>query len=118
MTPVHDIAVTDSDVVIATHGRSFYVLDDVAVLRQLTPAMSSQAPVHLFTPQDAVRSVSRGVSIDYYLKDAASKVTLDILGADGQLDSVVHGRGRGEDRRRRRRRRRRRTKGRARRSPR
>ena len=52
VTPVHDIAVTDNDVIIATHGRSFYVLDDVAVLRQLTPQVAQEA-VHLFTPQDA-----------------------------------------------------------------
>jgi photosystem II stability/assembly factor-like uncharacterized protein len=84
VTPVHDIAVTDTDVVIATHGRSFYVLDDVAVLRQLTPA-AADAPVVLFTPNDAVRSVSRGVSIDYYLKEAASKVTLEVLDAAGQV---------------------------------
>jgi photosystem II stability/assembly factor-like uncharacterized protein len=83
VTPVHDIAVTENDVVIATHGRSFYVLDDVAVLRQLTPAIA-QAPAHLFVPQDATRSVSRGVSIDYYLKDPASKVTIEVLDANGQ----------------------------------
>jgi photosystem II stability/assembly factor-like uncharacterized protein len=84
VTPVHDIAVTANDVVIATHGRSFYVLDDVAMLRQLTPGVS-QEPVHLFAPQDAVRSVSRGVSIDYYLKDAASKVTIEVVDASGRV---------------------------------
>jgi photosystem II stability/assembly factor-like uncharacterized protein len=84
VTPVHDIAVTENDVVVATHGRSFYVLDDVGVLRQLTPDVA-QAPVHLFAPQDAVRSVSRGVSIDYYLAGAASKVTVDVLDANGQV---------------------------------
>ncbi len=84
VTPVHDIAVTGSDVILATHGRSFYVLDDVAVLRQLTPAVAKE-PVHLFTPQDGVRSVSRGVSIDYYLASAASRVTIDLLNAKGEL---------------------------------
>jgi photosystem II stability/assembly factor-like uncharacterized protein len=84
VTPVHDIAVTDNDVIIATHGRSFYVLDDVAVLRQLTPQVAQEA-VHLFTPQDAVRSVSRGASIDYYLAGAASKVSIDVLDAKGDL---------------------------------
>lgn len=84
VTPVHDIAVTETDVVVATHGRSFFVLDDVAVLRQLTPQAAADA-VHLFTPQDAVRSVSRGVTIDYYLKEAASKVTVEVLDVSGQL---------------------------------
>ncbi len=84
VTPVHDIAVTDNDVILATHGRSFYVLDDVAVLRQLTPAVAQEA-VHLFTPQDGVCSVSRGVSIDYYLASAASKVTIEVLDAKGEM---------------------------------
>jgi photosystem II stability/assembly factor-like uncharacterized protein len=83
VTPVHDIAVAGSDVILATHGRSFYVLDDVAVLRQLTPQVA-QETVHLFTPQDGVRSVSRGVSIDYYLASAAAKVTIDVLDATGE----------------------------------
>ena len=83
VTPVHDIAVAGNDVVIATHGRSFYVLDDVAVLRQLTPQVAQQ-PVHLFVPAAAVRSLDRGVNIDYYLAKPASKVTIDILDAQGK----------------------------------
>jgi photosystem II stability/assembly factor-like uncharacterized protein len=84
VTPVHDITVAGNDVILATHGRSFYVLDDVAVLRQLTPQVA-QEPIHLFTPQDGVRSVSRGVTIDYYLASAAAKVTIDVLDAKGEL---------------------------------
>ncbi len=82
VTPVHDVAVKDNDVVIATHGRSFYVLEGVGVLRQLTPAVA-QSDVYLFDPPDAVRSVSRGVTVDYYLKQPADKVTIDILDAQG-----------------------------------
>jgi photosystem II stability/assembly factor-like uncharacterized protein len=84
VTPVHDIAVTENDIVLATHGRSFYLLERIGVLRQLTPAVA-QASGHLFTPQDAVRSVNRGVAVDYYLKQAAEKVTIDILDGDGRL---------------------------------
>ena len=40
VTPVHDIAATSTDIVLATHGRSFYVLDTIGVLRQLTPAVA------------------------------------------------------------------------------
>jgi photosystem II stability/assembly factor-like uncharacterized protein len=87
VTPVHDIAVTENDVVIATHGRSFYVLDDVAVLRQLTREIAAAGAAFLFAPQGAVRSVSRGVSIDYYLGEAAAKsttkITIEILDAGG-----------------------------------
>ncbi len=82
VTPVHDIAVTADDIVVATHGRSFYVLDGVTVLRQAT-AEIAQEPVHLFAPSDATRSVSRGLIIDYYLKQAAAKVTLEIKDASG-----------------------------------
>ena len=84
VTPVHDITIKDNDLVIATHGRSFYVLENIGVLRQLTDAVA-QSGVHLFQPSDAMRSISRGVTIDYYLKQAADKVTIDILDAQGAL---------------------------------
>jgi photosystem II stability/assembly factor-like uncharacterized protein len=84
VTPVHDIAIKDNDLVIATHGRSFYVLDNIGVLRQLTPAVATSA-AYLFRPADAMRSVSRGVAIDYYLKQAADKVTIDIFDAKGDI---------------------------------
>jgi hypothetical protein len=68
---------------IGTHGRSFYVLDNISVLRQLTREMTNE-PVVLFRPADATRSVSRGVAIDYYLKAAADKITIEFLGPDGR----------------------------------
>ncbi len=84
VTPVHDIAIKDNDAVIATHGRSFYVLDNISVLRQLDASIIGST-VHLFTPPDATRSVSRGVTIDYYLKSDADKVTIDILDPQGKV---------------------------------
>ncbi len=84
VTPVHGIEVKDNDLVIGTHGRSFYILDNISVLRQADPAMTTE-PLVLFDPADAVRSVSRGVFIDYYLKDAADKVTIEILDPKGKL---------------------------------
>jgi photosystem II stability/assembly factor-like uncharacterized protein len=84
VTPVHDIALAGNDLVIATHGRSLYVMDDVAVLRQLTPAVQL-ASARLFTPEPATRSVSRGVSIDYYLQLAPAGVTVDILDPQGAV---------------------------------
>jgi photosystem II stability/assembly factor-like uncharacterized protein len=87
VTSVQDIAVKGDDVIIATHGRSFYLLENISVLRQLTPklAAAEPPPVYLFTPADAMRSVSRGVSIDYYLAQPAEKVTIDILDGQGKL---------------------------------
>jgi hypothetical protein len=82
LVSVHDIAVKDNDVLIATHGRSFYILENISVLRQLSPE-AVQSDVHMFQPPEALRSVSRGVVIDYYLKQAADKVTIEILDGRG-----------------------------------
>uniref|UniRef100_UPI0025A14D40 hypothetical protein n=1 Tax=Klebsiella pneumoniae TaxID=573 RepID=UPI0025A14D40 len=72
------------DLVIATHGRSFYVLDHIGLLRQAKPD-TTNAPLTLFTPADAMRSVSRGLTIDYFLKDAADPVTIEILDGKGDV---------------------------------
>jgi hypothetical protein len=84
VTPIHDIAVKDHDVVVGTHGRSFHVLDNISVLRQLNPTVAGSA-VHLFEPAAATRSVSRGAAIDYYLKGDAEQVTVEILDGQGQM---------------------------------
>ncbi|HWK90541.1 MAG TPA: hypothetical protein VNP72_11200, partial [Longimicrobium sp.] len=83
-TQVPDLVVKDNDVVIATHGRGFYVLDDVAPLRQLTPAARG-ADVHLFDPSDVVRAVDPGVAVYYTLRQPARSVTLDFLDAQGRV---------------------------------
>jgi photosystem II stability/assembly factor-like uncharacterized protein len=57
--PVADLAVKDGDLAIATHGRSFWVLDDLSPLRQLTPEIA-KASRYLFAPRPAVRLLSRG----------------------------------------------------------
>jgi hypothetical protein len=90
VTPVHGIVSTDNDLVIGTHGRSFYILDNAAILRQFTPAVAG-ATVHLFDPPAAVRGISRGVSIDYLLKSAAEKVTIEILDAQGSVVNTYSG---------------------------
>jgi photosystem II stability/assembly factor-like uncharacterized protein len=83
VTPVHGVLVKGDDLVIGTHGRGFYVMDNINVLRQIARNTTDDAVV-LFKPADAMRSVSRGVAIDYYLKQAADKVTLEILDAQGK----------------------------------
>ncbi|MEX1127263.1 MAG: hypothetical protein WEB50_01725 [Vicinamibacterales bacterium] len=90
VTPVHGIQVKDNDLVIGTHGRSFYVLDNISVLRQASAAMTNDALV-LFDPADAVRSVSRGVMIDYYLAKPADKVTIEILDPGGAVIRTYDG---------------------------
>ncbi|MFN2563521.1 MAG: WD40/YVTN/BNR-like repeat-containing protein, partial [Gemmatimonadaceae bacterium] len=52
--PIHDLAVKEGDLVAGTHGRSFWILDDLSALRQMTdPALAGDA--HLFKPRDAYR---------------------------------------------------------------
>ena len=58
--PVHDLIVKNDDLVIATHGRAFWILDDVTPLRELTPAVASDE-VHLFKPRPALRSHGGGI---------------------------------------------------------
>jgi photosystem II stability/assembly factor-like uncharacterized protein len=53
ITPIHDLIVKDSDLVVATHGRAFWILDDVTPLRQMAAAVPGEA--HLFTPRPTVR---------------------------------------------------------------
>jgi photosystem II stability/assembly factor-like uncharacterized protein len=76
--PVTDMAVKNDDVVIATHGRSFYVLDDVQPLRESTPTA-----LHLYSPSTAMRRVSPA-TIDYYLPSAARDLRIDITSSNGK----------------------------------
>jgi len=52
--PVHDIEVKHADLVIATHGRGFWILDDISPLRQYTPELAGKT-AHLFKPEDHTR---------------------------------------------------------------
>jgi photosystem II stability/assembly factor-like uncharacterized protein len=108
-TSMRDLAIHGDDLIVATHGRSFWILDDIAPLRQLT-AEVAQAPAYLFTPQEALRwrwnrnpdtplppelpagqNPPDGAIIDYYLSSAAAApVTLDIFTGDGNPILVRH----------------------------
>ena len=99
-SPVHDLVVKDDDLVVATHGRSFWVLDDVTPLRQVG-AQSASADVILYQPQTALRlhypqefdrrqpvgdNPPPGAIIDYYLKTAPKdEVVLEVLDAQGKI---------------------------------
>ncbi|HXY48107.1 MAG TPA: hypothetical protein VEI01_01560 [Terriglobales bacterium] len=100
--PVHDLIVKNDDLVLATHGRSFWVLDDVSPLRQFTDELAKQN-VHLYTPATAYRmhnpepedlpkatlagqNPPPGAVIYYFLKDnPKGETTLEILDAKGNL---------------------------------
>ena len=57
--PIHDIAIKDDDAIVATHGRAFWVLDDITPLRQVTADMQGEY-VHLFPPRPVIRYMTVG----------------------------------------------------------
>jgi len=80
---VSDMVVEDHDLVLGTHGRSFWVLRDIGPLRQMNQSVAS-APAHLFDPEDPVRSVDSGVRVYYNLEEDAAAVTIQFLDGAGQ----------------------------------
>ncbi|HNV77578.1 MAG TPA: glycosyl hydrolase [Gemmatimonadaceae bacterium] len=101
--PVHDLTIKDNDVIAATHGRSFWVMDDISALRQYTPAIAEKG-AHLFKPVDAYRTQwsggfggggrggstvggnpQSGAVVYYTLKSPNQKVTIDFMDAKGTV---------------------------------
>ena len=87
--PVSDLWVEDNALAIATHGRSFYVLDDLGILRQAREATVS-TDAFLFEPGDAIRGTG-GATLTYLLKKPAQKLTLEVLDAKGQVVFTAEG---------------------------
>jgi photosystem II stability/assembly factor-like uncharacterized protein len=103
-TSMRDLAIHGDDLIVGTHGRSFWILDDITPLRQVSSEMAN-ASATLYKPQEAVRfrwnrntdtplppdtpagkNPPDGAIVDYYLAAASSKpVTLEILDADNHL---------------------------------
>lgn len=83
VTPIRDLVIKDNDVVLGTHGRGFWILDDIGPLRQVTPE-SLQQPVVLYQPGNAIRGIYDAI-FQYRLKDQADSVVVEILDAGGQL---------------------------------
>jgi photosystem II stability/assembly factor-like uncharacterized protein len=101
ITSIRDIAIAGNDLVVATHGRALWALDDVSPLRQLSAAVGDGD--YLFAPATAYRlrpgsdegtplprdeayaeNPVTGVTLDYYLKSLPqTPVTLEVLGSDG-----------------------------------
>ncbi|MFN7929187.1 MAG: glycosyl hydrolase [Blastocatellia bacterium] len=82
-TQVPELVVEENDLVIATHGRSFFILDDIAVLRQLNPTVA-QSDAYLFQPRTVYRGVSQA-SFDYYLSNDTDTITIEILDSKGAV---------------------------------
>ena len=85
--PVADLVVEGNELVIATHGRGFWVLDDVAALRQQSPAVQAAA-LHLYTPPPVVRSGPAAV-LSWHARSPATTGRLDILDSAGAVVRTV-----------------------------
>ena len=103
-TSMRDLAIHGDDLIVATHGRSFWILDDLTPLRQINDQIA-KAQAFLFQPQEAVRwrwnrnpdtplppetpagkNPPDGAIIDYYLAAAATgSVTLELLDSTGTI---------------------------------
>lgn len=104
--PITDLKVVHQDLAIATQGRSFWVLDNLTPLHQMSDAVTT-ANAHLFRPRDAYRLriprtgggpeapeyPNAPASIDYWLAaDATSGVTLEIIDEAGEVIATETGR--------------------------
>ncbi len=99
-TPVHDLVVKNEDLVVATHGRAFWILDDITPLRELTDDVA-KADIHLYKPPAMYRTYfaeffdrrqpvgenpTHGAVISYYFKSAPKgEVKLQILDSAGAV---------------------------------
>jgi hypothetical protein len=103
-TPIHDLVVKDNDLVVATHGRAFWILDDLSPLRQYSDDVAAKDSL-LYKPSTAYRiqagaggerrpskrtgqNPPAGAVIYYFLKDAPKKdaeANIEILDASGKV---------------------------------
>ncbi len=103
-TSMRDLAIHGDDLLVGTHGRSFWILDDITPLRQLTEEVA-RAGVTLYAPEQAIRfrwnrnpdtplppevpagkNPPDGAIIDYYIgANSAGPATLEIFDAENHL---------------------------------
>jgi photosystem II stability/assembly factor-like uncharacterized protein len=83
VTPIRDLVIKNDDVVLGTHGRSFWILDDIAPLRELN-ATTAASTLHFFKPADPIRSIYN-LNVQYYLNEKVDSVEVSILDSAGKL---------------------------------
>jgi len=110
VVPIHDMVVKNNDIVAATHGRSFWILDDLTPLHQISDEMA-KSDVFLFKPRDAFRmggwgyprsnvgqNPPGGSVIYYYLKEKpGEEIKLEFLDNEGNLIKKFTSRAKGEE---------------------
>ncbi|MCZ6836401.1 MAG: glycosyl hydrolase, partial [Planctomycetota bacterium] len=91
VVPITDLVVKDDDLVVATQGRSFWILRDLSPLRQMTSSVLS-ASAHLFAPGITFKGIGDTVDVYYALADdLEADITLEILEADGDVIKTYTG---------------------------
>ncbi|MEO6446008.1 MAG: glycoside hydrolase, partial [Gemmatimonadaceae bacterium] len=107
-TSIRDLVIKDDDLVVGTHGRGFWILDDITPLREMATNPTAKS-VHLFKPQRATRvrysmytdtplpvdeprapNPPDGAVLHYYLGKPATSLTLEILDAAGRVVRTYH----------------------------
>ena len=103
-TSIRDLVIKDDDIVVGTHGRSFWILDNITPLRQVNNQLIAKSTI-LYKPQTAIRvrwnmnsdtplpqeepageNPPDGAIIDYYLKEKLTNaMQLEIIDAQGKL---------------------------------
>ncbi|MEZ4571518.1 MAG: hypothetical protein R2849_14540 [Thermomicrobiales bacterium] len=63
--PIHDVIIEGTDLIAATHGRSFWILDDLSPLYQLSDEITGE-PAHLFEPRETTRYKMYGRMVDFH----------------------------------------------------
>lgn len=101
ITAIRDLHIRDNTLIAATHGRSFWMIDDLAPVRQLSSGLLSKG-FHLYQPKPAYRMAQgydrrggnsklygknhpNGVLFNYFVSNDKDSVVLEILEADGSL---------------------------------
>jgi photosystem II stability/assembly factor-like uncharacterized protein len=95
VAPIHDLVVKDTDLVVASHGRSFWILDDVTPLHQLQDGIDTD--IHLYKPRDAVRyRISPGFGqepkaayVGYRASGPVTVASRQVRDADGELETKL-----------------------------
>ena len=87
-TPIRDLVLRNNDVVLGSHGRGFWIMGDIAPLRDA--ASMDMSKVKLFKPANPIRGVYNA-NIQYYLPKEAESVTVEIMDAQGNLINTYVG---------------------------
>ena len=82
-TPVRDLVIKDNDVVLGTHGRGFWILDDIQPIRAIGKIQADKE-AYLFEPAVGLRGLS-DLQFQYFLKAEVDSVTFEILDTSGRV---------------------------------